>query len=49
MKQWFLKHKAAITILIIAIIFISIGIARSEEGIVLIKAVRICMECIGIG
>lgn len=49
MKQWFKKYKAAIAVLIVGIIFISIGIARSEEGIVLIKAVRICMECIGIG
>lgn len=49
MKQWFRKNKAAVAILIVGIIFISIGIARNEEGIVLIKAVRICMECIGIG
>lgn len=49
MFQWFIKNKKAIIVLVIGIIFIWIGTTRSEDGIVFMKAVRICMECIGIG
>lgn len=36
-------------ILIISIILITNGITRGEVGVVLTKAIRICLECIGIG
>ncbi len=36
-------------ILAVAIAFIGIGLIRQEQMEVLGKAVRICMECIGIG
>ena len=32
-----------------ALAFIALGIARGEHSEVLKKAVRICLECIGIG
>lgn len=35
--------------LILSIIFICIGTYRDEVGIVLRKAINICLECIGIG
>ena len=33
----------------VAIVFILAGLFRSEAGIVLTKAIHICLECIGIG
>lgn len=34
--------------ILIAAAFIFIGVSRGEVGIVLRKAVRICLECIGL-
>lgn len=36
-------------ILIISVLFIFVGIYRNEVGVVLKKAINICLECIGIG
>lgn len=33
----------------IAVSFIIFGLIRSEAGTVVMKAIRICLECIGIG
>ena len=33
----------------IALVFVVIGISRGENAVVLRKAVRICLECIGVG
>ncbi|MDR2658175.1 MAG: thioredoxin [Oscillospiraceae bacterium] len=30
-------------------ILIVIGVARGELGVILMKAIRVCMECVGIG
>lgn len=38
-----------IALLLFAAAFIAIGILRGENTLVLQKAVRICMECIGLG
>ena len=36
-------------LLVAGIAFIAIGLATGEAGNVLDKAIRICLECIGIG
>jgi hypothetical protein len=38
-----------IFVLVIALIFITVGILRQEHIEVLQKAVKICLECIGVG
>lgn len=35
--------------LVLAIVFIYIGVLREEQLTVLKKAVKICLECIGVG
>ncbi|MCI8610268.1 MAG: hypothetical protein HFE73_11540 [Firmicutes bacterium] len=46
-RRWALAVRLGI--LALAMVFIGIGIARQEHLEVLQKAVRICLECIGIG
>lgn len=41
-------HIARIVVIIAAAAFILIGVNRGEVSIVLRKAVRICLECIGV-
>lgn len=36
-------------ILVMAIILIVVGIVSGEANVVLSKAVRVCLECIGVG
>lgn len=43
------KEALSYTVLAIALAFMGIGIALGQQGQVLAKAVRICMECVGIG
>ena len=38
-----------VVLLTVAIVFILAGLFRDEAGVVLMKAVFICLECIGIG
>ncbi|MGI6433443.1 MAG: CD1871A family CXXC motif-containing protein [Sphaerochaetaceae bacterium] len=40
---------SALIFLIAGLVFIGIGLARSEHLIVLRKATLLCMECIGLG
>lgn len=50
-KQLFLKIRPLLFIITIILsgVFIWIGINRGEVSIVFNKAIRICMECIGLG
>ena len=36
-------------LLFVALVFIFLGIYREEHSIVLQKAIKICLECIGVG
>lgn len=46
----FLKKNApALTLLVIAALFLVVGVWRAETEQVFRKAVNICMECIGLG
>ena len=51
MKQKNIFHSNWITVLllVIGVIFLSLGIWREEYAIVMSKAINICLECIGIG
>lgn len=50
MRREFLKSRAlSIIIVVISIAMIYYGYNNGEVKVVLDKAIRICMECIGIG
>ena len=36
-------------VLIAAIVFICIGLKNGEAGVVMRKAMQVCLECIGVG
>ena len=42
-------RRVRFSVLTLALVFIGVGAARREYAEVLQKAVRICLECIGIG
>lgn len=43
------KLIATIALLVVAVSFIVVGIARGEIEVVFTRAVNICLECIGLG
>ncbi len=40
---------ARVSVFIVSICFIAMGIMRNEHFVVFKKAVKICLECIGLG
>ncbi|MEG0392617.1 MAG: CD1871A family CXXC motif-containing protein [Anaerovoracaceae bacterium] len=44
-----IKYLTKYILLCVAILFIAMGMLRSEHLVVLKKAVNICLECIGVG
>lgn len=44
-----IKPIAQLTLLVIGITMVCFGVMRGEADAVLAKAIRLCLECIGIG
>ena len=44
-----LKEWAWLPLLVCGVLFLVVGVLREEHLTVLEKAIRICLECIGIG
>jgi hypothetical protein len=49
MRIWDKQNRKGTALLFLSILLIIIGVLRQEPATVLEKAIRICMECIGIG
>lgn len=45
----FVNRKFSYAMLVLSIAFIILGVYRGEVDTVLSKAIRICLECVGIG
>lgn len=43
------KNRSAAAVLLIGLLFVTVGVWRGEVEVVFRKAVNICMECIGLG
>ena len=44
-----IKPVAQVDLLIVGMAMVSVGVLRGEADAVLAKAIRLCLECIGIG
>ncbi len=48
-KTHFLRPLLILTISLLAVLFMAYGISRGENIVIFEKAIRVCLECIGIG
>ena len=48
-KQYIVKTTAQIICLAVGAGMIFFGLQRGEGGVVLTKAIKLCLECVGIG
>lgn len=46
-KHWKLAAQCGAAVL--AVLFILYGVSRGEAGVVMTKAIYVCLECIGLG
>lgn len=44
-----INHAAQVLLVVIAVAFVCYGVYRGEANTVLTKAIRLCLECVGIG
>ena len=49
MGSFLKKNKAGLAVLILAVSLIAYGLTKNQQKSVMNKAIRICMECVGIG
>ncbi|MDR1600540.1 MAG: thioredoxin [Oscillospiraceae bacterium] len=42
-------HRAGLLLTLVGAVMVVVGAARGEARIVLMKAIRVCLECVGIG
>jgi hypothetical protein len=43
------RNRTACILVLVAVLFLALGVWRGETEVVFRKAVNICMECIGLG
>lgn len=43
------RRAVQIGLLALSAVFIAVGVARGEASVIFMKAVKLCLECIGIG
>ena len=43
------KNRAVLLLILLAAVFLLLGVCRGEHNVVYQKAANICMECIGLG
>jgi len=43
------RKAGTVLLFVVAIAFISIGLLQNQQSSVLMKAINICLECVGIG
>ena len=43
------KNGITIGLILLAAVFLTVGVLRNEYSTVWVKAVNVCMECIGLG
>lgn len=49
MRVFLKNNRAAVILVLLGAVFIALGLIRLENETMLMKAVNICLECIGIG
>lgn len=49
MSAFVKKNRAGLAVILLALALIGYGLIKNQQKSVLNKAVRICMECVGLG
>jgi hypothetical protein len=48
-RKWWRGRAAGYAVVGVGLLLVGLGVARGEAGRVFVKAVNVCLECIGIG